>query len=192
MRERELRRVLPAEADLPGLDDAIPGVELGPPEQQRVEDRYLDTVDLRLARWGVTLRWRKGTGWTLKLPHPKLDSGGLDRDELVLAGKASAPPARALALVSGFARSEPLLPVALLSKDRTAGAGSAPSSRPGRWTGCGRSCRGWAGIWVGSATPTCWGNSSGAGWPPTPRSMPTPLPTCCGCSTGSAQQRSAR
>lgn len=120
MRERELKRVVPAEAELPGLDDAIPGVELGPREQQRVEDRYLDTADLRLARWGVTLRWRKGTGWTLKLPHPDLDGGGLDRDELVISGKASAPPARALALVSGFARTEPLLPVALLSKERTA------------------------------------------------------------------------
>lgn len=120
MRERELKRVILAEADLPGLDDAIPGVELGPPEQQRVEDRYVDTADLRLARWGVTLRWRKGTGWTLKLPHPELDGGGLDRDELVLTGKVSAPPPRALALVSSLVRHEPLIPVALLSKDRTA------------------------------------------------------------------------
>jgi len=120
MRERELKRVLPAGAELPVLDDAIPGVELGPPDQQQVEDRYLDTADLRLARWGVTLRWRKGTGWTLKLPHPELDGGGLDRDELVLSGKAAAPPARAVALVSSLARSEQLMPVALLSKDRTA------------------------------------------------------------------------
>ncbi|MEZ5411481.1 MAG: CYTH and CHAD domain-containing protein [Acidimicrobiales bacterium] len=120
MRERELKRVIPAEADLPGLDDAIPGVDLGPPEQQRVEDRYLDTADLRLARWGVTLRFRKGTGWTLKLPHPELGGGGLDRDELVFSGKTSAPPARVVALVSSLARSESLLPVALLSKERTA------------------------------------------------------------------------
>ena len=120
MRERELKRVVPVEADLPDLSGAIPGVELGPPEQQRVEDRYLDTADLRLARWGVTLRWRQGTGWTVKLPHPELSGGGLDRDELVLSGKASAPPARALALLAGFARQEPLVPVALLSKDRTA------------------------------------------------------------------------
>lgn len=121
MRERELKRVLPADAELPSLDEVIPGVALGPPEEQRVEDRYLDTADLRLARWGVTLRWRKGTGWTLKLPHPDLGrAGGLDRDELVLAGKAAAPPPRALALVSSFTRGEALVPVALLSKDRTA------------------------------------------------------------------------
>lgn len=121
MRERELKRSFPAEAELPALGDAIPGVELGPAEQVRVEDRYVDTADLRLARWGVTLRWRTGTGWTLKLPRPDLGSAGaLDRDELVLTGRASAPPARALALVSGFTRGEPLVPVALLSKERTA------------------------------------------------------------------------
>ncbi len=121
MRERELKRSVPSEAELPGLGDAIPGVELGPAEQVRVDDRYVDTADLRLARWGVTLRWRTGTGWTLKLPRPDLGkAGGLDRDELVLSGRATAPPARALALVSGFTRGEPLVPVALLSKDRTA------------------------------------------------------------------------
>ncbi len=121
MRERELKRVLAAEAELPVLDDAIPGVELGPAEQLRVEDRYVDTADLRLARWGVTLRWRRGTGWTLKLPRPELGgSGALDRDELVLAGRVSAPPARAVALVSSLVRGEPLVPVALVSNDRTA------------------------------------------------------------------------
>ena len=32
---------------------------------------YYDTADLRLARWGVSLRHRTGdgTGWTVKLPE---------------------------------------------------------------------------------------------------------------------------
>ena len=124
MRERELKRALPAEAELPDLGDAIPGAVLGPAEVRQVDDRYHDTADLRLARWGVTLRWRQGTGWTLKLPRldqkpGRKGTGALDRDELVLTGRAAAPPPRAVAAVSSLIRSEPLVPVVQLVNERS-------------------------------------------------------------------------
>jgi len=37
-------------------------------EPRRYQTVYVDTEDLRLARWGCSLRHRDGEGWTLKLP----------------------------------------------------------------------------------------------------------------------------
>src|SRR6266849_5787113 len=53
---------------LPDLNGVIDGVTVTPPEAVRLETVYYDTPDLRLARWGVSLRYRAGEGWTLKLP----------------------------------------------------------------------------------------------------------------------------
>ena len=48
-----------------------------------------DTPDLRLARWGVSLRRRAGEGWTLKLAPPpsapRKRGVVLERDELMRA-----------------------------------------------------------------------------------------------------------
>jgi len=43
-------------------------------EPQRLVTVYVDTPDLRIARWGSSLRHRHGEGqergWTVKLPSP--------------------------------------------------------------------------------------------------------------------------
>jgi CHAD domain-containing protein len=84
-----------------------------------METVYYDTPDLRLARWGVSLRHRRGEGWTLKLPPtpaPGLPSGNLlEREEMVFQGGAKKPPAGALAIVRAYVRKAELVPVAHLS-----------------------------------------------------------------------------
>jgi CHAD domain-containing protein len=83
-----------------------------------METVYYDTADLRLARWGVSLRHRAGEGWTLKLP-PKGASGQLlERDELTFQGGAKKPPEAAVAIVRAYVRRAELVPVARLSTIR--------------------------------------------------------------------------
>lgn len=81
---------------------------------------YYDTQDLRLARRGVTLRYRSGEGntsqWTLKLP---IATGhALKRDELTFEGGARAIPDAARDLVSAFVRTAELGPVTRLRTRR--------------------------------------------------------------------------
>jgi CHAD domain-containing protein len=93
---------------LPDLGGVVDGVAVTPPEAVRMETVYYDTPDLRLARWGVSLRHRRGEGWTLKLPPtpaPGLPSGNLlEREEMVFQGGAKKPPAGALAIVRAYVR----------------------------------------------------------------------------------------
>ncbi len=107
---------------LPDLSGVIEGVAVTPPEAVRLETVYYDTPDLRLARWGVSLRHRRGEGWTLKLP-PKNAEGQpqgtlLERDELVFQGGAKKPPEAAVAIVRAYVRKAELVPVARLSTVR--------------------------------------------------------------------------
>jgi CHAD domain-containing protein len=90
----------------------LPELELG--------SVYHDTVDLRLARSGVTLRYRIGDDggpcWSLKLPRP---DGGLDQeDELSFAGGPADIPQAARDLVSAWTRRGHLAPAAALSTRR--------------------------------------------------------------------------
>jgi CHAD domain-containing protein len=103
MREREVKMVVPDSLELPALHDAVAGAALGEVEERMIDDIYYDTADLRLARWGCTLRHRGGEGWTVKIPGP---SKGvvLDREEVVLGGDRGDPPVRALNLVSSLTR----------------------------------------------------------------------------------------
>jgi len=103
MREREVKMIVPGSFELPDLDDAIAGATLGEVEEPVIEDTYYDTPDLRLARWGCTLRHRSGEGWTVKIPRP---SKGivLDREEVAFSGDPGDPPVRAEALVSSLTR----------------------------------------------------------------------------------------
>ncbi len=88
-----------------------------PPEAVRLETVYFDTPDLRLARWGVSLRYRAGEGWTLKL-SPSTATGLLERDEITFSGGPRKPPAAAVALVRAYVRKSELIPVARLSTIR--------------------------------------------------------------------------
>ena len=89
-----------------GLADAPTA---SPEEAERLSTTYLDTDDLRLARWGVSLRHRDGQGWTVKLP-PETDGTLLVRPELEFAGNGLRPPAAAVDVVRAFIRSKELHP----------------------------------------------------------------------------------
>ncbi|HSP08240.1 MAG TPA: CYTH and CHAD domain-containing protein [Candidatus Dormibacteraeota bacterium] len=104
---------------LPDLNGVVEGVLVTAPEAVRMETVYYDTPDLRLARWGVSLRHRAGEGWTLKLA-PQASPGKpatdlLQRDELTFEGAAKKPPEAALALVRAYVRKAELVAVARLS-----------------------------------------------------------------------------
>ncbi|MGI9613909.1 MAG: CHAD domain-containing protein, partial [Acidimicrobiales bacterium] len=102
---------------LPDLHDAVAGASLGDAEEWVIEDTYYDTPDLRLARWGCTLRHRSDDGWTVKIPRP---SKGivLDREEVAFGGDPGVPPAKALTLVSSLTRGVEVEQVARLRTRR--------------------------------------------------------------------------
>ena len=114
MLEREVKLAVTPSFQLPDLDDLAAAVETSPVDERRLETVYYDTPDLRLARWGATLRLRHGEGWTLKLPTTS-EGPALTRRELEFPGDGSRPPEAALALVIGYVRRATLVPVASLS-----------------------------------------------------------------------------
>src|SRR4029077_1610640 len=117
MLEREVKLGAGPAFHLPDLSGVIDGVTITPPEAVRLETVYYDTPDLRLARWGVSLRYRAGEGWTLKLP-PSTGDGLLEREEITFSGGPKKPPAAAVALVRAYVRKSELVPVARLSTMR--------------------------------------------------------------------------
>ncbi len=118
MLEREVKLAIDDTFVVPELDDVIPGAELGPVEQRTISDTYYDTADLRLARWGCTLRFRHGDGWTAKIP---LTGTGrvLRRTEITVGGPPDRPPPLVLALVRPLTRGEPVAEIARISTGRS-------------------------------------------------------------------------
>src|SRR6202162_4075721 len=122
MIEREVKLGAGPAFHLPDLSGVLDGVTVTPPEAVRRETVYYDTPDLRLARWGVSLRHRAGEGWTLKLP-PVQAAGQpqgqlLERDEITFQGGSKKPPEGAVAIVRAYVRKAELGPVARLSTIR--------------------------------------------------------------------------
>ena len=122
MIEREVKLGAGPAFHLPDLSGVLDGVTVTPPEAVRLETVYYDTPDLRLARWGVSLRHRAGEGWTLKLP-PAQAAGQpqgqlLERDEITFQGGSKKPPDGAVAIVRAYVRKAELVPVARLSTIR--------------------------------------------------------------------------
>jgi len=122
MLEREVKLGAGPAFHLPDLSGVLDGVTVTPPEAVRLETVYYDTPDLRLARWGVSLRHRAGEGWTLKLP-PAQATGQppgqlLERDEITFQGGSKKPPEGAVAIVRAYVRKAELVPVARLSTIR--------------------------------------------------------------------------
>jgi CHAD domain-containing protein len=120
--EREVKLGAGPAFHLPDLSGVLDGVTVTPPEAVRLETVYYDTPDLRLARWGVSLRHRAGEGWTLKLP-PAQAAGQpqgqlLERDEITFQGGSKKPPEGAVAIVRAYVRKAELVPVARLSTIR--------------------------------------------------------------------------
>jgi CHAD domain-containing protein len=122
VKEREVKLAAGPAFRLPDLSGVAEGVTAADPEVLRLETVYYDTPDLRLARWGVSLRRRAGEGWTLKLADPpsRAPRPGalLERDELTYQGGPRRPPAAALGVVRAFVRGSELAPVARLSTVR--------------------------------------------------------------------------
>jgi CHAD domain-containing protein len=121
MLEREVKLGAGPAFHLPDLSGVVDGVAVSPPEAVRLETVYYDTPDLRLARWGVSLRYRAGEGWTLKLPPAKAagpPGNLLERDELTFQGGSKRPPEAAVAIVRAYVRKAELVPVARLSTVR--------------------------------------------------------------------------
>jgi CHAD domain-containing protein len=115
--EREVKLGAGPAFHLPDLAGVVDGVAVAAPETVRLDTVYYDTPDLRLARWGVSLRHRAGEGWTLKL-SPVADGALLERDELTFQGAANKPPQGAVDVVRAYVRRSQLVPVARLSTVR--------------------------------------------------------------------------
>src|SRR5438093_2185470 len=116
MLEREVKLGAGPAFHLPDLQGVVQGVAVAPPATLRLETVYYDTPDLRLARWGVSLRRRAGEGWTLKL-SPSQSGAVLERDEITFQG-GTKPPKQALDVVRAYVRRSELVPVARLSTIR--------------------------------------------------------------------------
>ena len=114
MLEREVKLAVPATFLLPDLDHLAGGLHASPVDERRLETVYYDTPDLRLVRWGCSLRLRQGEGWTLKLPTTG-QSQALTRRELEFPNRESHPPDAAVSLVLAYLRRSPLVPVVSLS-----------------------------------------------------------------------------
>jgi CHAD domain-containing protein len=104
---------------VPDLSAAVPGggrvVQLPP---VTLTATYYDTDDLRLARSGASLRYRRGDAepWTVKLPT---GSVGV-RHEISRPGRPGPPPAELVDLVTAVTRGAPLAPAAVLRTVRRA------------------------------------------------------------------------
>lgn len=107
MLETEVKFSVHASFVLPDLGDHAPAEKVERLPDQELKATYYDTPDLRLARSGVTLRYRTGDdsvpAWHLKLP---VDGGdGRTRQELQFDGEARSIPDEIEDLITVFARS---------------------------------------------------------------------------------------
>jgi CHAD domain-containing protein len=116
--ERETKLDVGPGFRLPGFDDVRDGIQAVRAEPQRTRTTYWDTEDLRLARWGLSLRHRDGQGWTLKLPADE-EEGALNREEIEAEGPPTHPPASLADLVVAYTRGEPLRRAVTLHTVRT-------------------------------------------------------------------------
>ena len=124
VREVELKLRVHALFRLPDLVSTESGVGRAKKQVSRqLLAVYHDTDDLRLFRWGITLRRREGgndEGWHMKLPVGH--SGISVRDEIRMpldAGEVGDVPAELRDIVFPLTRGVPLKPIATLLTDRT-------------------------------------------------------------------------
>ena len=145
MEEREAKLAALPGFDVPELGGPDDGFQAEPLPERRLQTTYYDTPDLRLARWGASLRYRPGEGWTVKLPEGQ-NGVLLVRAEHVFGGDGRKPPAEAVALVRAFVRTGRLAPAARMRTDgvswavRTNGRIRARASAGGRFPSPGKVC----------------------------------------------------
>ncbi len=119
--EREAKLRAPAQFALPDLGELLPGVFTKALPELDLDAIYYDTTDLRLARFGITVRHRAGEGepcWTVKFPDSAARGPALVRSEIEIAAPSDPLPARVADLVLAYTRSRPLVPVAALRTRR--------------------------------------------------------------------------
>ena len=121
MIEDELKLSVSGPFSLPDLTtQGIPGLaDVRAAGVRTLRATYWDTSDLRLARNGLTLRYRTGEDvppWQLKIPVPSRGRGV--REELGEPGQPDQPPGPLRALVTGWVRTAVLAPVATLRTER--------------------------------------------------------------------------
>jgi inorganic triphosphatase YgiF len=115
MQEREAKLVAPAGFRLPQLGGPDDGFLAEQQPARRYTTTYWDTPDLRLARWGASLRYRDDEGWTVKQPAEAEEAAGvLVREEQTFDGKPGKVPEGATALLRIYVRGASLQPVARL------------------------------------------------------------------------------
>lgn len=117
MIEREVKLAVPSTFQLPDLEQLAADLHPSSTDERRLDTIYYDTPDLRLVRWGCSLRLRQGEGWTLKLPTTSRGPT-LSRRELEFPNPESRPPDAAISLVLAYVRRSPLVPVVSLSTVR--------------------------------------------------------------------------
>jgi len=129
--EREVKLAAPPGFALPDLAHVGNGIAVSPPVTQRLDTTYYDTRDLRLTRWGCSLRYRVGHGWTAKLPAPEASSRELlARGEHAFEGGPKEPPPKALDLLTAYLRRSTIHPVVHLRTKRTLVAMQAADGAP--------------------------------------------------------------
>jgi CHAD domain-containing protein len=116
--ERELKLAAPASFHIPTFDDLGDGIVPRAHEPEGLRTLYLDTDELALTRWGLSLRHRQGEGWTLKLPSDEKGSELLVRTELTFEGSSRRAPAEATDLVRAYVRTAALEPQVRLRTQR--------------------------------------------------------------------------
>lgn len=119
--ELEAKLIAPDGMRLPDLSGLAGGATAVPLPERHLEAVYYDTADLRLARSGITVRYRTGEDgppWTVIFPEAS--SGGvLRRREVMFDGPPEPVPAEVADLVRAYARSRPLERASCLRTDRT-------------------------------------------------------------------------
>lgn len=119
MRETELKFAVHPSFVMPSVEGIAGVTHVERAEAQELDSTYYDASDVRLARSGVTLRYRTGEDegpvWTLKLPT---EDGPHTREEISFQGPATDIPTDAVSLLIAYLRSADLEPVATLHTTR--------------------------------------------------------------------------
>jgi len=119
--EREAKLVAQGDLEMPSLEGLVPDTRAFRLPVVHLDATYFDTSDLRLARSGITLRYRSGESgpaWTVKLPQEGGQQSDLVRTEIRFEGPSDHVPDSAADLVVASTRTEALRPVARLSTTR--------------------------------------------------------------------------
>ncbi len=122
VREVELKLRVPGLFELPDIVSPETGVARARRQVTRsMHAVYYDTADLRLFRWGITLRRREGgndAGWHLKLPVPGEDGSVRDEIRRPLGSSTDGVPGELARGVLPVSRGETLVPVVELRTER--------------------------------------------------------------------------